>query len=353
MISTLHLTVALTWIATINAYSLNQAASPKPATISEKLTIVLATNTKTEQWKDDVIKESTMEGIAKATSGHRCAISKDGNNVFIIDEGAFGLQRIKTEESTFTELAQKNIQCYQKLTPNNLTASTYNYLLQHHIDTPNFKDAYEKGDGALFISPSPNFTLSANGRKLEMELSSFAPSDKMKDLVTEIPDSSAEPKRKLPAIDYSLFEVGQGLSTITIRFGGKERSLYNRTALSCRIMKMAGEAIMNSEKELKDAALNLLNGLMKNELDKIWGSASNFGATSGKYDELSEQTRTSLEHSIAAQYRRYGFNSETEAVSFLRTCHVDDAHVNMNISCIRNKNGMQVQTDSALDLRSR
>jgi len=330
-----------------NSAGNNVGASKAP------LTVVLATSPKEEPWKDDLTKESTIEDIKKIAFAHDCSVIVDGELVYVVDEAAFGLKRLKTELSVFSEIAKQGIEPFLNIQEGTVSPITYNYLLQRHIDSPRFKDCYEKGQVKLFFSPSPRITLSANGVNKEVELPANVSNERRSELTNNIPSPNDKAQRQLPKLDRSLFEVGQGLKSIAIKFGGKERSTYNKAVLTGRIMKSISDSLLREENRVHDAATSLLNSLTKSQLESIWSSAANEGSRMGKYDDLSEETKRSLEANFSHNYRELGFASEQEALTFLRGSRIHDIRFNLGISFSVLKDGTNIEYRSVIDLDSR
>jgi len=330
-----------------------QSANNDLSKTAPPLTIVIASNNKDESWKDDIVKATTIDRIQKIAGIHDCSVTLDDNIVYVIDEAAFGIKRINTELSAFVELEKSGIRCFQPLSEQDLSHQTYGYFLQHHINTPDFKDIYEKGSPRLFLSPSCKVKLSVKGKNIEVELPVKTTPETWRQLETPVPSPDSKAVRQLPKLDTSLFEYGQGLPSISVSFGGQKRSIHNRAVLTSRIMKIVSETIRKKEELLIDATNSLKSKLLKEQRDSAWGDGANSGLKSGKYDDLSEQTKRSLEANAAFNFKELGFNSEEEAVSFVRSSLIDSLQFDMNLCCYTVKNGVKVLNSCPIGLTNR
>jgi len=314
-------------------------------TVVKNPTIIVAKGDREAKWVEQVLKETDIEDLRKLAKENGCSVVEEGINVFVIDEAAFGIKRLRTVSSALSEIAKNGMGMYSALDPNSYSEATFNYFLQCQTDNQYFKNAYEKGNARLFFTPCINFTFSGNGKTLTVANN---PGDVKMDeasLASSYDDKTSTKLRQYPPVDKSLWEVGQGLKAITVLFGGRERSLYNKAVLTQKAMKYVSNMLDTLDKQNDDLSINIAEQLMQKYHDDIWGQNTAVGTKSGKFGDLSSRMQGLLQAQVTSSYKDYGFASEAEALTFLRSSSISSARIDLSVSSLSGRGANRIQVD--------
>jgi hypothetical protein len=307
------------------------ALAPAQDTKPDKPSICLAIGSTQFEWTKDILEAKTLDALKAVAKEHDCSVTEKDGSVYVVHDPTFGITELERKMELVSDLQKLGVGAFQVLDPNKLSQNTYQYLVAMKASFPGFRDAYEKGDAKMYVKPCLSATFSSGGKKISIDWYPDEPVDKRQELTSEVPDSDAKKIRSLPDGEIERSQASTDLEHLTILFNVSTMGALSKSQMGLAVMQIIVDKIKALKKALAESSTAYLDNLMGPYRDGFWNGTLADGANSVSFNSLSPQAQRALLADVTGNLRTYGFQSEDEALTFLKNSSVSKANYKLAV----------------------
>jgi len=303
---------------------------------------------------DGIIQSKDERALAEASKSAKCRMVASKEAVFIFHEPSLGIESLVNRLNALSDLTKKNVAPMSVLEEMGLSEDTYESLVESICRMPRFEDLYSRGKVKTYLCPGYQFFFNKDGKRTTfmMKADSSDDSSTLK-LMNDPPDMTRQKSRPLPDKSKSLEYRSASLDRIAVMFNDQKATVAAKVKLSAQAFTILEDTLEKLGKDVTELRKSLLQKLLAG-FENQYGTPVPDGAKGLSFNDLPIALKQTIEGSFMADWKRNGFASENEALSYLRSCDIElvtqELFINMEY---RTDGGAKVRNSSQLDIKSR